>query len=261
MKYYTYTIHFVDGYYYHGYHKHRGAEPLTDGYWGSPVTNKEKWLTTMYWKEVTGVYETLSDVTFAEQEAIRPVFNKDPFCLNANCNGIIPPELARKGAKKAGKKSGETSKRDKTKVCDPANQEKGRKTAKEKGVGFYNPEFQQSEFMQEVRKKNGKKSGKKAVESGQLAKAREKIDPEKRRKTVSETGKIVGRRHAESGHLDKIRELINPEVLSRNARNNLKKMNEGRWRCLKTGFESTYAGLSLYQNNRNIDKSLREKIG
>ena len=84
MNYYTYTIYFVDGYYYHGYHKHEGVDPLTDGYFGSPVTHREKWLTTMHWKVITGLYATVDEVGFAEQEAIRPVFNTDPYCLNAN---------------------------------------------------------------------------------------------------------------------------------------------------------------------------------
>ena len=181
MQYYTYTIHFVDGYYYHGYHKHEGVDPLTDGYWGSPVTHKEKWLVTMHWKEITGLYTTIEEVQFAEQEAIRPVFNTDPYCLNANCNGIIPPELARIGARKAGKKAGEDAKRNKTRVCDPVNQERGRQTARERGVGFHSYEFQHSPEMEEMRMRNGQKAGAKAVESGQLAAAREKVDPVKRR--------------------------------------------------------------------------------
>lgn len=170
----------MDGYYYHGYHKHEGVDPLTDGYYGSPVTHKEKWLTTMHWKEITGFYETVKEVTFAEQKAIRPVFNKDPYCLNANCNGIIPPELARKGAVKAGEKAGEEAKRNKSRVCDPVNQEKGRQTARERGTGFFDPAFQQTEMMKEIRRNNGIKVGKQAAINGQLAAAREKIDPIKR---------------------------------------------------------------------------------
>lgn len=181
MNYYTYTIHFVDGHYYHGYHKHEGIDPITDGYFGSPVTHKEKWLTTMHWKEITGLYETVDEVTFAEQEAIRPVFNTDPLCLNANCNGIPQPELAAKGGRKGGKTTGNRCKEQKTQVCDPSNQEKGRATAKEKELGFYSAEFQQSEAMQEIRRQNGAKVGKQAAINGQLAAAREKIDPVKRR--------------------------------------------------------------------------------
>ena len=187
MKYYTYTIYFVDGYYYHGYSRYKGNDPLTDGYYGSPVTHKEKWFNTMYWKEVTGIYETLEQVTLAEQEVIRPVFREDPFCLNANCNGIISPERALEGAKKGGKKAGEHHKANKTAICDPVNQEKGRITAKEKEVGFYDPEFQQSDMMKDIRKSNGKKTGELAALNGQLAAARANIDPEKRRETCRQT--------------------------------------------------------------------------
>ena len=105
MNYYTYTIYFVDGYYYHGYHKHQGVDPLTDGYYGSPVTHKEKWLTTMHWKEITGLHGTLEAVTFAEQEAIRPVFRDDPLCLNAACNGLFSKEASVSGGKTAGAKA------------------------------------------------------------------------------------------------------------------------------------------------------------
>ena len=187
MNYYTYTIHFVDGHYYHGYAKSRGRDPLTDGYFGTPVTNKGKWLTTMYWKEITGTYETLEEVTFAEQESIRPVFNTDPYCLNANCNGIIPPELASTGGRKSGKIRGENHKQNKTAVCDPVNQEKGRQTARERGSGFFDAEFQQSEMMKEVRKQNGINVSKTEEAKERLAAAREKIDPVKRRETCRQT--------------------------------------------------------------------------
>ena len=280
MNYYTYTIHFVDGYYYHGYHKHEGVDPLTDGYFGSPVTYREKWLTTMHWKEITGLYETIDDVTFAEQEAIRPVYNTDPYCLNANCNGIIPSELARVGAKKAGKKAGEDSKKNKTRVCDPVNQEKGRQTAKERGTGFFDAEFQQSEMMQEIRKQNGKKVHEEKDDQGRslhmmklhqektgdgkskvAVKAGKKAHEKKNEDGKSEHAVRCGMRNVESGHLDRIRLLVDPENLRAKAYRNLEKMNKGRWRCLVTGHESSYAGLSKYQNRRGIDKSLREQIG
>jgi hypothetical protein len=186
MNYYTYTIRFVDGYYYHGYHKLGKKEPLIDGYFGSPVTHREKWLTTMHWKEITGLYESHPEVQFAEQKAIRPVFSTDPFCLNANCNGIIPPELARIGARRAGKKAGEEARKNKTGVCDPVNQEKGRQTARERGSGFFDSEFQQSEMMKEVRSQNGIKSGTLAVKTGQIAQARACIDKANQRRAGTE---------------------------------------------------------------------------
>jgi hypothetical protein len=186
MNYYTYTIWFVDGYYYHGYHKHSGGDPLIDGYFGSPVTHKEKWKTTMHWKEITGFYDSHPEVQFAEQEAIRPVFRTDPLCLNANCNGIVPPELARIGAKKAGKKAGGKHRQNKTAICDPINQEKGRATQKEKEIGFHDAEFQQSDMMQDTRKKNGKKTGTIAAGNGQLAAARSCIDKANQRRAGTE---------------------------------------------------------------------------
>jgi len=191
MNYYTYTIHFVDGYYYHGYHKHEGVDPLTDGYWGSPVTHKEKWLTTMHWKEITGLHETIEQVTFAEQENIRPVFNTDPKCLNANCNGIPTREQAVKGARKAGKKAGARSRELKLNVCDPVNQEKGRKTARERGSGFFNYETQHTPEMTENRKRNGAKSGSIAVKTGQIAQARACIDKANQRRAGTENLKIA----------------------------------------------------------------------
>jgi len=250
MNYYTYTIHFVDGYYYHGYHKHEGVDPLTDGYFGSPVTHKEKWLTTMHWKEITGFHETIEEVTFAEQEAIRPVFNTDPYCLNANCNGIIPSELARKGALKAGKKSGEYHKKNKTAICDPENQEKGRQTAKERGVGFHSYEFQHSPEMVEMRRRNGENSGRLAVETGQIAQARACINKDNQRRAGTENLKKA---HAKirkpievttpSGEVLRFNSLkeasqyigVDPKGLSRVARNERPSVKGYRARYLQSG--------------------------
>jgi hypothetical protein len=189
------------------------------------------------------------------------VFATDPFCLNANCNGIPTREQAVKGAKISGKKAGARARELKFNVCDPVNQERGRQTARERGSGFFDAEFQQSEMMQEIRRQNGIKVSQTEEAKLRLAQAREKVDPENRRRAVAETGRIVGRRHAESGHLDRIRDLRDPEIVKANAYRNLERMNKGRWRCLVTGHVSSYAGLSKYQNRRNIDKSLREQVG
>jgi len=191
MNFYTYTIRFVDGYYYHGMAKYRGVEPINDGYFGSPITNKEKWIITMYWKEITGLFATAEEASASEQDNIRPVYNSDPYCLNANCNGVISTEQRRLGAMLGGKTSGERSRRNKTGICDPLNQEKGRKTAKERGTGFYDADFQQSDKMKKLRKDNGKKSGNLAVENGQLAAARANIDPEKRREACRQTANLL----------------------------------------------------------------------
>ena len=38
---------------------------------------------------------------------------------------------------------------------------------------------------------------------------------------------------------------------------NSKRQNNTRWKCLVTGHISTYNALSRFQNNRDIDKSMR----
>jgi hypothetical protein len=139
MNFYTYTIRFVDGYYYHGYSKYKGNDPLTDGYYGSPVTHKEKWSSTMYWKEVTGTYETLEQVTLAEQEVIRSVFREDPLCLNAACNGLFSREAAVLGGKIAGAKAAASGQLvgSRTRESCQLGGQKGSATLMEKKLGLF----------------------------------------------------------------------------------------------------------------------------
>ena len=95
-SFYLYKITFVDGYYYYGLRKIRKKSPQEDGYYGSPVTHKEKWETTMFYKEVLETYETFEEVREAEINLIRPCLN-DPLCLNENCGGGLSLTAIRKG--------------------------------------------------------------------------------------------------------------------------------------------------------------------
>lgn len=99
MNYYTYTIRFVDGYYYHGMAKYRGENPLFDGYYGSAVTHKEKWQTTMYWKEIISGFDSFEECCLAERSLIKPVYMDDPYCLNENCAGSISLSACSTGGK------------------------------------------------------------------------------------------------------------------------------------------------------------------
>lgn len=84
MTYYTYKITFVDGYYYYG---SRGTNLLLeeDMYWGTPVTNKEKWKTTMYFKTILDEYLVYKECVDAEIALIKPVYKTDKLCLNVGC--------------------------------------------------------------------------------------------------------------------------------------------------------------------------------
>lgn len=97
MTYYTYKINFVDGFYYFGSRKCE-VKPEEDVYWGSPKTHKDKWKTTMFFKEILCVYDTSEECSDEETKLIKPVYKTDPFCLNRNCSGSInfTPEVRKK---------------------------------------------------------------------------------------------------------------------------------------------------------------------
>ena len=154
-------IRFVDGHYYYGYHPTYGNDPQFDKYYGTPVTHREKWLTTMFWKEITGLYETFEEADVAEQDLIRPKYKSDPLCLNENCGGAISPQLCRVG----GVRGGDTNKKS----------------------------GQAHEF--------GKTYGRIAVESGQLSDAREKINWKTYAERTLEVKIRNGKKAVESGQL------------------------------------------------------------
>jgi hypothetical protein len=98
---YIYKINFVDGYYYIGKRLLKGDDPLTDGYYGTPITHKEKWSTTMFWKEIIEEYDDWIECSKKEIELIRPVLN-DPMCLNENCGGYSSLEVLKRNGKRSG---------------------------------------------------------------------------------------------------------------------------------------------------------------
>jgi hypothetical protein len=92
MKYYTFRIQFVDGYFYYGRKTSRSKlPPVCDGYYGTPVTHKEKWLTTMYWKEEIREYSSFEEMAQSEIDLIRPHLNSK-WCLNEACGGMLSLE-------------------------------------------------------------------------------------------------------------------------------------------------------------------------
>ena len=76
------------------------------------------------------------------------------------------------------------------------------------------------------------------------------------RRLSDETKQKMSASHKKRGkspeHLEKLREMCR----ARNAT-----LVQPRFRCLITGHESTTRGLNLYQRHRNIDTSLRERVG
>jgi hypothetical protein len=65
------------------------------------------------------------------------------------------------------------------------------------------------------------------------------------RKEASSKG---GQRNRDSGHIQKI------------GKQQMKKLNNEKWRCLITNYITTCGPLTKYQKSRNIDVSLRVKV-
>jgi len=154
MQYYTYTVWFVDGHYYHGMAKYRGVDPLLDGYYGTPVTYKHKWQETMFWKEITGTFNTQQEANLFEQEQINKCYKTDPKCLNANCGGYILDEHIRKGHEKL-RQRGEF-------FYDPEWQKQNQEKCREEKIGIYAPGVRSrgsANQPREVKQKTGKRVG------------------------------------------------------------------------------------------------------
>ena len=79
--------------------KYRGKDPLFDGYYGSAVTHRDKWHTTMYWKEIVSSFDSFEECCLAEQSLIRPVYINDSYCLNENCAGSLSVSACSLGGK------------------------------------------------------------------------------------------------------------------------------------------------------------------
>ena len=77
---YTYRIDFADGSYYFGKKKLDG-NPETDGYFGSPKTNRDKW-DEICCKTVLFLHEDDKDALLTESLLIGDRYKTDPKCLN-----------------------------------------------------------------------------------------------------------------------------------------------------------------------------------
>lgn len=88
MKYYyTGTVYFVDGYYYH-FRRTSNVLPLEDNYYGSPKTNSDKWESTMFWRVIHSEYSNSEQLCKAECLLIGDKWKTDSLCLNETNNSV-----------------------------------------------------------------------------------------------------------------------------------------------------------------------------
>ena len=85
MYYYTGTVHFVDGHYYH-FRRTSRVSPEKDLYYGSPVSHKEKWETTMFWRIIQSQVSSPEELCESEGMLIGDKWRDDPLCLNETNN-------------------------------------------------------------------------------------------------------------------------------------------------------------------------------
>jgi hypothetical protein len=222
---YTYKITFVDTpYYYYGVHKEKR---FNEYYMGSPKTHKWCWELYEPKKQILELFDYSDggwmEATKIEIKLIKPVFNVDKWCLNENCGNS--PSLTIRS--KNGKTQGNKNKELKLGIC---------------GIS--------KEYRLLINSKGGKIAGKLLYEN---KKGLFGMTDENALKSQIKGGKIQGNRNKEN--------RLGICGISKEQRSeNTKKQNSTKWKCLITGHISTYNALSRYQNNRGIDKSMREIV-
>lgn len=289
---YVYKITFLEvPHYYYGVHK---EEIFNEEYFGSPVTHKDYWKKYTPQKEILELFEYDDHGWIRAQEKeieyIKPVYNKDPYCLNKNCGGKISLSVLRESGKKGGKKAikklienklgihgwtkeqfSENGKKSGRKCYElkvgihaltfeqrSEIGKRGNETNKKNGTGVYGMTFEQKS---EGGKKGGKIGGKisgnrnKELNKGYCGLTKEE------RKAAGKiggkiSGKIVGNQNKE---LNRGICGMSKKEKSDAGKKGSKNTNSQKWICLETGYVSTPGPLTLYQKSRGIDISKRKK--
>lgn len=99
---YTYKITFIDTpYYYYGVHKEKR---FNEEYWGSPITHKWCWDFYEPKKQILQLFDYTDEGWIRAQEVekrlIKPIYNKDKYCLNENVGGITSTYIRKLNGKK-----------------------------------------------------------------------------------------------------------------------------------------------------------------
>jgi hypothetical protein len=96
---YLYKVVLVGGFYYTGVRKRTLDDPLTDGYYGSPVTHKDKWGGQTPIKTILGLLWCEAGEQYGlECQHQTLCYNlNDPFCLNEHFGGGFSLRTCRKG--------------------------------------------------------------------------------------------------------------------------------------------------------------------
>jgi hypothetical protein len=172
---YTYKITFEEvPYYYYGSKKEKVFD---EEYWGSPVANKWCWELYTPKKQILEIFDYTDEGYIEAQKVegrlIKPVYNTDKWCLNANCLGVFSIEQKRKAGKiggeitgkENGKKSGKRMFEEK-RGCFSLSPEERTKLSREIALRHKENKTAIFSLTPEERKQNGIKGGLKTKEKG-----------------------------------------------------------------------------------------------
>jgi len=244
---YTYKITFEEvPYYYYGMHEEKVYD---EKYWGSPISNKWCWKFYTPKKQILETFSSREDAAKIERRLIKPFYNTDKWCLNANCGGFFSLDTCSKAGKIGGGKIKNLgigifslTLEQRKENYRFAGKHGGKKT-KELGVGIHG-------LTEEEMSKNGRMGGKiggnKSYELGVGVHARTL-------EKMSEDGKMGGKKSAKLS--------LGAHRLTKEERQEIvAKTNSQKWVCLETGFITSPGALSGYQKARGIDTSKRKRV-
>ena len=264
---YIYKITFEEVlYYYYGVHKEK---KFGEYYMGSPVANKWCWELYTPKKQILELFDFTDKGWIEAQEVegrlIRPVFNTDKWCLNANCLGVFSIEQKRKAGKIGGEISG--------KIVGPKAYELGTgifaMTAEEKReVSLRGVETQRKNntgifaITNEQRRENVKKSHETQRKEN---KGFFGMTKEQKQEAGRKGGSIGGKKSQKTLEEHKLGIYgLTPEERIENGKKGGKKSskntNSQKWMCLVTGYITTSGPLTHYQKRRGIDVTFRKRI-
>ena len=256
---YTYKITFEEvPYYYYGVHKEKRFDEY---YMGSPITHKWMWDFYTPKKQILEIFAFSDGGWIEAQEVegrlIKPVFNTDKWCLNANCGGVLSLKSRSDGGKIGSKIVNKKNKELKLGIYNMSfeqkseNGKKGGKITgqknKELGLGFFKMSFEEKS---QLGKRNAEKN--KKNKTGLYALTPEQIgeNAKKGGDTAYEMGVGVHGRSKEQMREDG----------KKGGKIGGKKSSSQKWMCEETGYVTNSGALTHYQRARNIDTSKRIRI-
>lgn len=236
MKYYTFRVLFADGFYYYARRTSRSRlSPECDGYYGTPITHKDKWNTTVHCKDEIVEYATFEEMALAEISLIRPCLN-DPMCLNECCGGLLSlDKITQIGKDNVRLKRGwfAIDTEEKKRIGSRSGSR-----CRDEGLGIF-------KMTPEERKELGRRNGERCKSSGTGVCG---LSPSRRVE--------IGNKVVEEG--------LGVHSLTREQlQDNARKASKQKWVNTYPGFEpyvSTAAGLSHWQKARGIPTHYREKL-